>query len=55
MAQQFLTGFTHCTQEAEEFMKLLGTHQQHGRVFARLAYDSQQVCPFCHITYSYID
>ena len=31
-------------QEAEEYMKLLGTHQQHGRVFARLAYDSEQVC-----------
>lgn len=25
--------------EAEEFMKLLGTYQQHGRVFARLAYN----------------
>ena len=24
-------------------MKLLGTYQQHGRVFARLAYDSEQV------------
>ena len=29
-------------QEAEEFMKLLGTHQMHGRVFARLAYNSDQ-------------
>ena len=29
-------------QEAEEFMKLLGTHQTHGRVFARLAYNSEQ-------------
>ncbi|GAX84594.1 hypothetical protein CEUSTIGMA_g12015.t1 [Chlamydomonas eustigma] len=27
--------------EAEEYMKLLGTRQTHGRVFARLAYDSQ--------------
>lgn len=30
-------------QEAEEFMKLLGTHQQHGRVFARLGYDDNVV------------
>jgi hypothetical protein len=29
-------------QEAEEFMKLLGTHQMHGRVFARLAYNSNE-------------
>jgi len=38
-----LTTFAPCVQEAEEYMKLLGTHQQHGRVFARLAYDSNQV------------
>uniref|UniRef100_A0A7R9VLU0 Uncharacterized protein n=1 Tax=Chlamydomonas euryale TaxID=1486919 RepID=A0A7R9VLU0_9CHLO len=35
--------------EAEEFMKLLGTYQQHGRVFARRAYDAQSVSGGCRV------
>ncbi len=51
-------------QEAEEFMKLLGTYQQHGRVFARLAYGSEQVgacgpgrgmlCPTRHDVFAFM-